>query len=281
MVTGQNFITPLKTNKIPENIHSRLSVQISLTGLSFLVINLETKESLFFSEKNIGSGATPEELLQEIDFIIAENEILQSKFDEVVVIYSNNVCTTVPVSLFDETKASEYLKFNSKILSNDFIAHDILESYDVVVIYIPYVNINNYFFERFGSFQYYHAVSILLKEVLSVGKHTIGPRMFLHVQKEQLDAIVLVDGNLQLCNSFLFKTSEDFIYYVLFCLEQLKLNPDTIPMVLCGAIDTNDSNYEILYTYIRNISFIENASFDNLQESSGASHKNYLLKNAQ
>ena len=273
-------MTPLKTNKIPENVDSRLSVQVSLTGLSFLVINLETKESLFFSEKSIGSGATPEELLQEIDTIIAENEILQSKFEEVVVIFSNNIYTTVPVSLFDETKASEYLKFNSKILSNDFIAHDIIESYDAVVVYIPLVNINNYFFERFGSFQYYHAVSIFLKEVLSASKHTIGPRMYLHVQEEQLDAIVLADGNLQLCNSFLFKTSEDFIYYVLFCLEQLKLNPDTIPVVLCGTIDTKDSNYEILYTYIRNISFVENVSDDNFQETSGVPRKNYLLKNA-
>ena len=273
-------MTLLKTNKIPENIHSRLSVQVSLTGLSFLVINSETKESLYFSEKIIGRGATPEELLQEIDAEIAENEILQSKFDEVLVIYSNNVYTTVPVSLFDETKASEYLKFNSKILANDFIAHDIIESYDVVLIYIPFVNINNYFFERFGSFEYYHAVSIFLKEVLSVGKHTLGPRMYLHVQEEQLDAIVLVNGNLQLCNSFLFRTSEDFIYYILFCLEQLKLNPDTIPVVLCGAIDMEDSNYEILYTYIRNISFVENTSDDSLQESKGASHKNYLLKNA-
>jgi len=141
----------LKTNKIPENIHTRLSVQVSLTGLSFLVINSETRESLYFSEKILGSGVTPEELLQEVDAVISENEILQSKFDEVIVIYSNNIYTTVPLSLFDETKASEYLKFNAKILSNDFIAHDILESFDIAVIYIPLVNINNYFFERFGS----------------------------------------------------------------------------------------------------------------------------------
>ncbi len=267
------------TSNISKNIHYRLSVQVSLTGLSFLVKDIENQEILYFSEKNIGSRATAEELLLEIDTIITKNEILQLKFDEVIVLYSNNVYTTVPSSLFDETKASEYLKFNSKILSNDFIAFDQIESNNMVVVYIPYVNINNYFFERFGSFEYYHAVSFFLKDVLHSAKHSLGPKMYLNVQEEQLDVIILEGGKLELCNSFLFKTSEDFIYYVLFCLEQLKLNPDTIPLILSGTIEKEDSNYEILYTYIRNISFVEDTTNTSTRSTTEVYHKNYLLKN--
>jgi hypothetical protein len=272
-------MTQQKTSNISKNIHNRLSVQVSLTGLSFLVKDLDTEEILYFTEKNVGSSVTAEELLLEIDTVIAENDILQSEFDEVVVLYSNNVYTTVPSSLFDETKASEYLKFNSKILSNDFIAFDQIERNNMVVVYIPYVNINNYFFERFGSFQYYHAVSVFLMDVLHSAKHSLGPKMHLNVQEEQLDVIILEGGNLLLCNSFLFKTSEDFIYYVLFCIEQLKLNPDAIPVILSGTIGIEDSNYKILYTYIRNISFIEDTNTNSNQSTTEVYHKNYLLKN--
>jgi hypothetical protein len=279
VVTGQNYMTQQKSSNISKNIHNRLSVQVSLTGLSFLVKGLDTEEILYFTEKNVGSSATAEELLLEIDTIITENDILQLKFDEVIILYSNNVYTTVPSSLFDETKASEYLKFNSKILSNDFIAFDQIESNNMVVVYIPYVNINNYFFERFGSFQYYHAVSVFLKDVLYSAKHSLGPKMYLNVQEEQLDFIILEQGKLVLCNSFLFKTSEDFIYYVLFCLEQLRLNPDTIPVILSGTIEKEDSNYEILYTYIRNILFIEDTSNPSIQSTTEVYHNNYLLKN--
>ena len=272
-------MTQQKSSNILKNIHNRLSVQVSLTGLSFLVKDLNNQETLYFSEKNIGSSATAEELLLEIDAIITENEIFQLKFDEVIVLYSNNVYTTVPTSLFDETKASEYLKFNSKILSNDFIAFDQIESNNMVVVYIPYVNINNYFFERFGSFQYYHAVSIFLIDVLLSAKHSQRAKMYINVQEEQLDVIILEDGKLLLCNSFLFKTSEDFIYYALFCLEQLRLNPDTIPLILSGTIEKEDSNYEILYAYIRNISFIEDTTSNSNQSTTEVYHKNYLLKN--
>jgi hypothetical protein len=272
-------MTQQKSSNISKNIHNRLSVQVSLTGLSFLVKDLDTEEILYFTEKNVGSSATAEELLLEIDTIISENDILQLKFDEVIILYSNNVYTTVPSSLFDETKASEYLKFNSKILSNDFISFDKIESNNMVVVYIPYVNINNYFFERFGSFQYYHSISVFLMDVLHSAKHSLGPKMFLNIQEEQVDVIILEAGKLLLCNSFLFKTSEDFIYYVLFCLEQLILNPDTIPLILSGTIEKEDSNYEMLYTYIRNISFIEDTNISSNQSATEVYHKNYLLKN--
>jgi hypothetical protein len=279
VVTGQNYMTQQKTSNISKNIHHRLSVQVSLTGLSFLVKDLETDDIVYFTESNIGSSVTAEDLLLEIDTVISENKELQLKFVEVVVLYSNNTYTTVPSVLFDETKVSEYLKFNSKILSNDFIAFDQIESYGLVVVYIPYVNINNYFFEKFGSFQYYHAVSVFLMDILPSAKHSQGTKMYLNVQEEQLDVIILEEGKLLLCNSFLFKTSEDFIYYILFCLEQLRLNPDTIPIILSGSIEKEDSNYVMLYTYIRNILFIEDTTNNSAQSGTEVYHKNYLLKN--
>lgn len=249
-----------------------------MTGLSFLVINSETTEVHFFSEKKFKRARTPEELLAEIETVISEAEALQPKFSEVTVIFTNKIYTVVPASLFDESKASEYLKFNSKILSSDFIAHDIIDSYDMVVVYVPFVNINNYFFDLFGSFQYYHGASLFIKNVLDTEKHSILPKIYLHIQSEQFDCIVVKNGDLQLCNTYSFKTPEDLVYYVLFCLEQLNLNPDTVALLLCGDIEENDLNYKLLFTYIRNISFTDAPRSANLNIDSEPTHKNYLIK---
>jgi hypothetical protein len=247
-----------------------------LTGLSFLVINSETKAVHFFCEKKF--KRTPEELLSEIETVISETEALQQKFSDVTVIFTNKIYTVIPFSLFEESKVSEYLKFNSKILPSDFIAHDIIDNYDIAVVYVPYVNINNYFFDRFGSFQYYHGTSLFLKNVLDSERHSIIPKIYLHVQREQFDCIVVKNGDLQLCNTYSYKTPEDLVYYVLFCLEQLNLNPDTISLLLCGDIEENDANYKLLFTYVRNISFTTAPQSANLVIDSEASHKNYLLK---
>jgi hypothetical protein len=267
-----------KTNNINNTINNRLSVQISLNGLSFLVTNPASEEPIFFIEKVLDHSTTPDELLIDIESIMFKNNILNTDFAEVSVVYSTPVYSLVPAPLFDETKASEYLKFNSKILANDYMAHDLVENQNIVVVYVPFMNINNFFFEKYGSFSYYHSVTIMLKTILEKEKYSL-PKMYLHFQKNSFDCIVLKNSELQLCNSYTYKTPEDFIYYTLFCMEQLKLNPENIPVILCGEIEKDDENFKIAYTYIRNLEFMDSnfTSIKNL--GNDRPHNHFILKN--
>jgi hypothetical protein len=263
-----------KTTNSNTNQTKRLSVQITLTGLSFLIASPEG-EVLFFSEKKFDTPHTPEELLFELTQIISEEEALRDDFESVTLIYTTQNYAVVPSSLFDETKASEYLKFNTKILQNDYISYDEVANDPSVVVYVPFVNINNYIFEQFGSFQYYHAGTLLVQYLLNTEKHSQQTKVFLHVLPQQFECIILSQGKLQMCNSYLYQTPEDFIYYILFCFEQLKLNPDIVETVLCGDISTESELYEILYTYIRHVSFLEHSLPKITTEPS---HQHFLLK---
>lgn len=276
LVTGLKSTTLHKTNNISNSISKRLSVQVSLTGLSFLIQQGSSSETLFFYEKEFSNSRTPEELLFEINKIVKQKEELGVSFDEVSVVYATDCYTLVPSSLFDPEKAVEYLKFNTKILGNDFIAHDKVTLGDLIVVYVPFVNINNYFFERFGTFQYYHATSILLECILKKERHSILPKIFLHVQKEHFDCIIIKNGQLELCNSYPFRTTEDFIYYVLFAMEQLQLSTENTQAYIFGKITRDDNLYTALYTYIRNIEFFKDnrttPSETNLED-----HQHYLI----
>jgi hypothetical protein len=267
-----------KTDKIIDKLKNRLSVQVSLNGLSFLVKNPEQEDPVFFIEKKLDHSTTPEELLMDIESIMFNNDILDSTFAEVSVVYATPVYSLVPHSLFDETKASEYLKFNSKILANDYMANDVLENEDIVVVYVPFMNINNFFFEKYGSFSYYHSVTVMLKAILEKEKYSL-PKMYLHFQKNTFECIVLKNGELQLCNSYTYKTPEDFIYYTLFCMEQLKLNPENLPVILCGEIEKEDENFKIAYTYIRNLEFFNSNSSNIKIFEEDMPHNHFILKN--
>jgi len=59
-----------------------------------------------------------------------------------------------------------------------------------------------------------------------------------------------------LFNSFEYQTKEDFIYYILFTAEQLKLNPETFKLQLLGEISEESDLFKIAYRYIRNISLM-------------------------
>lgn len=270
-------MTPTQTRHIEEVESSRLSVQISLDGLSFLAIDPIKKETLFFLEKKLDHSTTPEEVLMEIEHIMETHDFLDHKFTEVILIYSTSIYSLVPLSLFDESRAADYLKFNSKILANDYIAHDVIEKQGIVVVYVPFMNINNYFFEKYGSFNYYHSTTVMLKTILEKELYSL-PKMYINFQQHCFDCVVLKNGRLELCNTYTYHTAEDFIYYTLFCMEQLKLDPETLSVLLCGDIGENDDTYKIAYTYIRNIEFagtdFNSFTIDGQEEA----HRHFILK---
>lgn len=248
-----------------------------MNGLSFLATDSQKEITLFFEDIKLGFSTTPEDLLMEIDNFILDNKALNQGFSDVAVVYSTSVYTLVPRNLFQESKASEYLKFNSKILANDYVAHDVLEDLGIVVVYVPFMNINNYFFDKYGSFNYYHSITVLLKSLVGNDKSGVA-KMYLHFQQHSFDCIVVNNGKLLLCNTYNYRTPEDFIYFTLFSMEQLKLDPESLPVYLCGDISQDTTLYKMAYTYIRNIEFTSDFS-PIIIEGEKEIHRNFILKN--
>lgn len=255
----------------------RLSVQISLNGLSFLVLD-ENGTPILFDENKLTHSTTPEEILVALQSFFTENKSWDFPYSEVSLVYATNLYSLVPSALFDETKASEYLKFNSKILANDYVTFDTIEQEEIKVVYVPFVNINNWFFEKYGSFNYYHATTVFLNTVLN-RKTSSLPQMYLHFNHNSFDCVVLNKGDLQLCNSYPFNTPEDFIYYTLFAMEQLQLNPETVPVYLCGAIEEGDPFYTMAYTYIRHLEFLSTSKSLAGINPEAVDHQHFIIKN--
>src|SRR5690554_2203679 len=116
----------------------------------------------------------------------AKNKTWDLPYSEVSLVYATNLYSLVPSVLFDETKASEYLKFNSKILANDYVTYDTVEEKGIKVVYVPFVNINNWFFEKYGSFSYYHAITVFLNTVLN-RKTSSLPQIYVHFNQNSFE----------------------------------------------------------------------------------------------
>jgi hypothetical protein len=72
--------------------------------------------------------------------------------------------------------------------------------------------------------------------------------------------VYLKNGKLNLFNTFNFDSKEDFMYYVLYSIEQLNLNADSVDFKLLGDIKKGNELYDLIYTYVRNVSFGNNSS---------------------
>ena len=72
-----------------------------------------------------------------------------------------------------------------------------------------------------------------------------------------VQVIAIKNQKLVLYNSFDYQSSEDFIYYLLFVLDQLEINNETASINLTGEIKKDALIYSMLYKYIQNLSFGE------------------------
>lgn len=235
-----------------------MSIQVNLNGLSFCALLEEKKEIIFFKKLLFQKKLSPTEILQQIEKIYSEEEFLQKKIDEVKVLFSNELYSLVPQKYFEEENISHYLKFNTKILETDFVAHDILNTANVVNVYVPYSNITNFFFDKYGEFEYMHSVSVLIEGLLDLPDAADQqPVVYLNNYRGGYDLIIIRDKKLIFSNSFHCETKEDFIYYLLFTAEQLELDPSEFKLKLLGHIAPNSDYYKIAYTFIRNIEFLE------------------------
>lgn len=265
-------------NIYQDSFRKSLSIQLSLDGFSFCISNTETKEIQHLTYYTFKSTViTPEALLKEIEMLYQQNrKILEQKFEQVTVIHQNNLATLVPTALFDENELNTYLAYSIKTLETDYIAFDALEQLDIQNVYIPYVNINNFFFQNFGTFEYKHHATVLIDKLILHAKNNTALQYFVHVSANSFDIVVLKDSELLLYNTYSYTTKEDFIYYILFTAEQLELNPETLHLTFLGAIEESSELYQITYQYIRNIDFIQiDHSFFDLNEKV-PNHSNYI-----
>jgi len=197
----------------------------------------------------------PIEALEHLKQFLAVHSEFNISFTSVLAIYQNELSNLVPKVLFDEEQSADYLKFNSKILKSDFISYDEIAINDSVNVYVPYMNINNFIFDTFGVFEYKHASTILIDNLLQNEVKSDEATIYLNINKDHFELVAIKDKKLLLYNSFEFSTKEDVIYYLLFTIEQLHLNPETIKLNLMGLIEKDDTLYNIIFTYVRLVEF--------------------------
>lgn len=259
--TGQKHMA--QTNNSSNKLTNlELSIQLSLSGLSFCILNKDSNTIIEVKEFRFEKSLNPLEVLDELKALFTNETILNNSFTNVTIIHDNDLSTLVPKALFNKNHLADYLKFNSKILKSDFIAYDSILENSSVNVYVPYININNYIYDKFGSFIFKHVSSVLIESILRIEKGSTLPKVYVHVSFNQFEIIIIKEGKLVLYNTFAYNSKEDFIYYILFTAEQLNLDPESLNLVFIGDITENDELYNIAYKYIRNISFgIRNDNF--------------------
>lgn len=238
----------IRENK--NNISKRLSVQVGLTGLSFYGFD-ENGENFHYQTQF--HQTSPEALVKEITLLIETHKIDFKIFNQLEVYHDNPWCTFVPKAFFKEELLPEYLKYNIQLQPEDYLVYDIIAGNDMVNVYLPFVNVNNYFLDHFGVFQYKHFSSVLIEKALKEEVALRRQSIYLHLQNNTFYIIAIKQGKLQLFNLFEYQSAEDILYFILNTAESVDFKND-FTLKISG--DKPDAHFlSLMENYIQTFQF--------------------------
>lgn len=228
----------------------KLYLQVSLHDFSFCVKNQVNNQVVHFKSFSLDPYKTIE---QQLDLFFDKEDMLQSGYDDVLIFHDNNLNTFVPSALFDETALGSYLQYNIKVFPTDYFDYDSMPQQQIENIYVPYVTFNNYFIDKFGGFEFQHIHTALLQHFINKSAANGNREFFVHVAEKHFEIVIIQDKKLLFFNSYEYQTAEDFIYYVLFVMEQLKMDPQQQLVQLAGKVDEHSDLFKTAYKFIRNV----------------------------
>lgn len=243
--------------KPAESKNYKLSIQLSLDGFYFTIYHTAQNKFLSLESISFAKSKNQDEYATWLHDFIKDHEWLILPFKEVKVIIEINKSTLIPDPLFDRSELETYVNFNFKHQEGLRLNHDIISALDAHNVYAyPYKLIESlriYFPELTLKS---HSSNLIESLIVKYKNAVQQKRTFVHVRKDHLDIVMLDGKQLLYFNAFHFRTKEDFIYYVIFVIEQLGLNPEEIDLILLGLVDQQSGLFDMIYKYVRNIRFM-------------------------
>jgi len=252
METGQLLTMPSREIKKIEPSNS-LILKIGTKQFSFVLENSTDKDIIDFYDVNFDNPLDENEIAKELEIRLKKFLKDFRNVFKVKLIVDNNLSTLVPKSLFDKKLCLEYLKYNVRLIKNDSASFDNIEEIDGVNVYLPYTNVNNYLFDNFGAFNYFHYSTLFIKEGVKYSQK-VKNSANLNFRENCFDIVIFKNKKLMFYNSFDIQTKEDVLYFILSTFQENKLKLEKTHFLLSGKIEENDDVFVFLKSFHHKIS---------------------------
>ena len=245
----------------------RIAIQFTLGGFSYLIMDAGTNV-IVAMESYLSDDLTDEkDIFNTFEKALALNKLNGKKFQSVTCIIGNRNYALIPNELFDEKESSKYLGFLHTIPQNGLVLNDNLSENECHGIY----SVSNCLIEKIKGIwpdaKIVHESSIFLRHITKVANLFATTRVYVYVKNRSFDMAVFKNGNLSFFNNFKFNTKDDFLYFLMFAIEQQKMSADETSVCVSGMILGNSEIMKLCERYIKDIRFIKNGDTIKVSEA--------------
>jgi len=234
-----------------------LSIQVSLDGFSFCIKDLIRNKYIVlkhidFSDDEVSYAS----LFDKINECFNNEELLNKTYKSSQFCFVTQKSTLVPASLYQAENSNNIYNFSLELEKYEQINSDYLSSINSYNIYSINSDIYNLLKINHPNIKISHQASSFIEMLFANYKNKLKQKaIFINVNPLFFDVAIINQNDLLLYNTFKHKNEKDFIYFIMYIFEQLKLNPENDEVILMGDILENSNYHNILKKYIRQVRF--------------------------
>lgn len=231
-----------------------LSIQVGLNGLSFCILDPVRNKYIVLEHYNFKPHPLFDDYLNELENFLNNHTILNQSFKNVKLIWLSRKNTLIPDQLFNKNKLKPLIELTHSLDDLDEIHYKPLKYNDIVSTFIVPNLIAALFIKKYPQIAFYNQQIPFINHIIQK-HHSEQTKGFVNIQQDFFEFAVIKNGQIQFCNNFKLTTAAEMAYFILYALEQNKLDIENIEIILSGMIQKDSEQYQTLNKFIKTIKF--------------------------
>ena len=244
------MIDPAKTS------YYNLTIQCSLDGFCFVVHHQEENKIIDIELYQTSESTDEGTIMEALEKALFKKELLGKRFLSTTYIVNSPLCTLVPNELFKEDERESYLRFNQSLPQGYRSFHESLKNMESVNIFAMSEKQHERLLNTWPGIRFTHQTTVFIDSILKEEPYESDVNAYVNVNSQSFDIAVVKQGKLKFFNNFRFNTKDDFIYFLMFALEQQQLADSDTPVCFSGLVSNNSEIIRLCERYIRKVRFV-------------------------
>jgi hypothetical protein len=233
-----------------------LSIQLSLDGFSFCVLDPQQKKYFGIQSYDFQHITNYNQLSKALNELIPTIDLLNLSYESIKILFETHKSVLIPKAFSETGNLADHLRLSHQIELKETVSNDYLPVLEARNVWAFPAIIHETLSKYFPNAAIHHHGSALIEPLLAMNKNrNEGANVYVYVRKNWFDIVVINGNKLLFFNSFKYQAKEDFIYFLIYVIEQLGLNPETVQLTFLGEILKLSQIYDIANKYVRNIGF--------------------------
>jgi hypothetical protein len=232
-------------------INYTLSIRAFQDGFCFIVFDKKDNRILYFltvEEK----AKTPS---QSLSAVIDRYPALQKPYEKILWVYDTFFYTLLPAFLHEKENTEKYwnLAFGENDRDKYVLLTDQLSWTEIISVYSVPKELLGQIHNIYPSARIINQQSIHILTSILENKKNNRIQVYIEVLPDFFDAVVMEKGKMLLANSYKYRNTDEFLYFILNLYEQFNLDQYEAGIMLSGAISEQDEKTVKLKKYISSV----------------------------